>query len=89
MSQNGIEFNGKGIKTIENQYGTMLYYATVKGVKVLRSTTTAYFLKDYSVGTYIVVVKGHAFTIKDGVVIGNPSDAKQRRKHILGAWKIG
>lgn len=89
MSQNGIEFNGKGIKTIENQYGTMLYYATVKGVKVLRNTTTAYFLKEYSVGTYIVVVKGHAFTIKDSVVIGNASDAKQRRKHINGAWKIG
>jgi hypothetical protein len=37
----------------------------------------------------VVVVKGHAFTIKDGVVIGNPDDGKKMRKHIAGAWKIG
>ena len=35
------------------------------------------------------VVRGHAFTIKDGVVIGNIEDGKKMKKHITGAWKIG
>jgi len=89
MSKNGDKFNGKGIKTITHEYNTMLYYVTVKGVKTLRNTTTNYFIKKYPVGNYIVVVRGHAFTIKDGSVVGNYSDAKQTKKHITGAWKIG
>jgi hypothetical protein len=89
LGQNGRKFNNKGITKITHEYNTMMYYAKVKGEKVLRNTTTSYFLKKYSVGTYIVIVTGHAFTIKDGVVIGNYSDAKKTRKHILGAWKIG
>jgi hypothetical protein len=67
----------------------MLYYVTVKGRKTLRRTTTGSFIKKYPVGTYIVTVRGHAFTIKDGVVIGNPSDGKKMKKHINGAWRIG
>jgi hypothetical protein len=67
----------------------LAYWIKVKGVNTLRNMTTAKFLEDYSKGTYIVTVKGHAFAIKDGVVIGNPEDATQRKKVILGAWKIG
>jgi hypothetical protein len=67
----------------------MLYYVVVKGVKKLRATTTATFIKKHPIGSYVVVVKGHAFTIKDGVVIGNPEDGKKMKKHIVGAWKIG
>lgn len=89
MSKNDIMFNGKRIKIITHEHDTMLYYTTVKGVKTLRNTTTSYFIKKYSVGTYIVTVSKHAFTIKDGVVIGNYSDAKQNKKHIHSAWKIG
>lgn len=89
MSKNGIKFNDKGIEIITHQYNTMLYYVMVKGHKTLRNTTTSYFIKKYPVGTYIVTVKGHAFTIKDGVVIGNYTDAKQTKKHINSAWKIG
>jgi hypothetical protein len=48
-----------------------------------------YFLKNYGQGTYVVIVRGHAFTVKDGAVIGNSEDAKKTKKHIVGAWKIG
>ena len=88
MSKNGVKFNDKGIEMISHEYNTMLYYVTVKGHKTLRNTTTSYFIKKYPVGTYIVTVRGHAFTIKDGVVIGNYTDAKQTKKHINSAWKI-
>lgn len=89
LDKNNVTFNGKKISKITHEYDSMLYSVKVNGVKTLRNTTTSYFLKKYPVGTYIVVVRGHAFTIKDGVVIGNYSDAKKTRKRILGAWKIG
>jgi hypothetical protein len=47
------------------------------------------FVKEYDKGTYIIRVSGHAFTIKDGWVIGNPNDATQLRKVVKNAWKIG
>jgi hypothetical protein len=89
ISKNDVKFNGKGVEIITHEYGSMLYYVMVKGHKTLRSTTTNSFIKMYPTGTYIVIVKGHAFTIKNGCVIGNLSDAKQIRKHIISAWKIG
>ena len=89
LSKNGKQINGKDVQIISEEHNTMLYYVVVKSVKTLRATTTSSFIKKYPVGSYVVVVKGHAFTIKDGVVIGNPDDGKKMRKHIAGAWKIG
>jgi len=89
LSKNGKQINGKNVQIISEEHNTMLYYVVVKGVKKLRATTTFSFIKKYPVGSYMVVVKGHAFTIKDGVVIGNPEDGKKIKKHIIGAWKIG
>ena len=88
MGTNGYVFNDRKIETVRTDVFGMRYYVHTDDGLTLRNTTTAYFLKKYPVGTYIVVVRGHAFTIKDGVVIGNLQDAKQRRKHITGAWKI-
>ncbi len=89
MSKNGEKINGKSIEIITEEYSTMLYYVVVKGVKTLRSTTTSSFIKRYPKGTYVVTVNRHAFTIKDGVVIGNIEDGKKMKKHIQGVWKIG
>jgi hypothetical protein len=89
LSKNNEQINGKSIEIITEEHNTMLYYVTVKGMKTLRRTTTGSFIKRYPVGTYIVTVSRHAFTIKDGVVIGNLADGKQMKKHIYGAWKIG
>jgi hypothetical protein len=89
MSKNGEKINGKSVEIISEQYNTMLYYVTVKGIKTLRKTTTGSFIKRYPKGTYVVTVRGHAFTIKDGVVIGNVDDGKKMKKVIQGVWKIG
>ena len=88
LASKEIKFNRKGITPIKEDIG-LSYWFEVKGKSTLRNMTTAKFLEKYSKGTYIVTVKGHAFTIKDGVVIGNPEDATQRKKVIFGAWKIG
>lgn len=89
FAQNETKFNGKGVTKISHEHNTMMYYVNVKGVKTLRNCTLNYFLKNYGQGTYIVIVRGHAFTVKDGAVIGNTEDAKKTKKHIVGAWKIG
>jgi hypothetical protein len=89
MDKNKTTINGKTITKITHEHNTMLYYVTVKGFRTLRNTTTSYFLKRYPVGTYIVTVRRHSFTIKDGVVIGNHDDGRQMRKVIDGVWKIG
>lgn len=54
-----------------------------------KSLTVNSFSKVYNKGTYILNVKGHAFTIKDGNVIGNVEDAIKTRKILKAAWKIG
>jgi len=51
--------------------------------------TVGQFVKWYDKGTYIIVISRHAFTIKDGVVVGgNWNDATRMRCQIKGVWKI-
>ena len=88
LASKEIKFNRKGVTRIKEDIG-LSYWFEVKGKSTLRNMTTAKFLEKYSKGTYIVTVKGHAFTIKNGVVIGNTDDALQRKKVIYNAWKIG
>lgn len=87
LSENSISINEKSITPV-NCDVNLMYWVKVKGVNTLRNMTTAHFLKTFSKGTYIIQVKAHAFTIKDGVVIGNTNDATSRKKVILNAWKI-
>ena len=80
MSTNNTRFNYKKTKTIEAKYLT-----TNNGKSKM---TVGTFVKEYDKGTYIIRVSGHAFTIKDGSVIGNPNDATQLKKIIKNCWKI-
>jgi hypothetical protein len=81
MSDNKTRFNYKRTKTIDPKF------LTTNNEK--SKMTVGTFVKEYDKGTYIVRVSGHAFTIKDGSVIGNPNDATQLRKVIKNAWKVG
>ena len=81
MSNNNTRFNYKKTKTIDSKY------LTTNGGK--SKMTVGTFVKEYNKGTYIIRVARHAFTIKDGSVIGNPNDATQLRKIIKNAWKVG
>ena len=81
MSQNKTRFNYKLTKTIDSKF------LTTNGGK--SKMTVGTFVKEYDKGTYIIRVSGHAFTIKDGSVIGNPNDATQLRKISKNCWKVG
>ena len=80
MSDNKTRMNYKSTKTIDPKHLT-----TNNGKSKM---TVGTFVKLYDKGTYILRVSGHAFTIKDGTVIGNPNDADQIRKIIKNAWKV-
>ena len=81
MSDAKTRMNYKRTHTIDPKH------LTTNGGK--SKMTVGTFAKLYDKGTYILRVSGHAFTIKDGTVIGNPNDADQVRKIVKNAWKIG
>ena len=78
-----------GSKVEHSSFRSLSYDVKVKGVKTSRQMTVGTFISKYPLGTYVVTVKRHAFTIKDGVVIGNREDAIQKRKIMLLAWRVG
>lgn len=81
MSKDGKRLNRKKVRTIPSDH------LTTNGGRSKMSVGT--FIKEYNKGTYIVRVTGHAFTIKDGSVIGNWEDATKKRRIVKNAWKIG
>ena len=70
-------------------FNTLNYDVIVKGKKVNRQMTVGTFVSKYPIGSYILTVANHAFTIKDGIVIGNFEDSTKRRKIVTAAWKVG
>ena len=88
MINNKVKINGKLFETMGNEYGHVSYEVKVKGQMVKRNMTTGTFIKRYPVGKYLVVVRGHAFSIIDGQVVGNTSDATMKKRVINNAFKI-
>lgn len=80
LADNNRRLNRKKITTISK--------GTMKNGK--SRMTIGSFVKQYDKGTYVLTVRGHAFSIKDGEVIGgNREDARKMRCILEGAWKIG
>jgi hypothetical protein len=50
--------------------------------------TLRVFLDRFPKGKHLVIVKGHAFSIIDGVVIGNKNDGSRLKAKILFALKV-
>ena len=93
MSEELFKVNGKKVYPVGKRYtsdmfGSLSYDVTVKGVTKRRSMTVGTFVKRNPKGTFIVLVRRHAFTIKDGVVIGNPEDAIKTKRPMRCAFQI-
>ena len=88
MVDDKVKINGKSFETMGGQFAQMDYEVKVKGQMVKRNMTTGTFIKKYPVGKYLVVVRGHAFSIIDGAVVGNASDATMKKRVINNAFKI-
>ena len=66
----------------------MIWPYKEKGQTKYAVYTVGKFLKENPKGVYFVLVKGHAFTIKDGIVYGNPSDALSLKVRIERIFKV-
>ena len=88
MVDDKITINGKLFDNMGDTLGRMKYDVKSKGQMVKRNMTTGTFIKKYPVGKYLVVVRGHAFSIIDGKVVGNTSDATMKKRVINFAWKV-
>jgi hypothetical protein len=93
MSKERTQVNHKKIKTMGRKVGyssfkTLDYEVKVKGQKTVRKMTVGTFTKQNPTGTFFILVKCHAFTIKDGVVIGNQEDAQKLKRVVLHAFQI-
>ena len=67
MVDDKVKINGKSFETMGGQFAQMDYDVKVKGQIVKRKMTTGTFIKKYPTGRYLVVVRGHAFSIIDGL----------------------
>jgi hypothetical protein len=93
MSDNSLKVNGKKICPIGERHNdhllrSLMYDVKVKGVTKKRNMTVGTFVKQNPKGTFFVLVRRHAFTIKDGVVIGNPEDATKTKRPMRCAFEI-
>lgn len=79
MSEEGKRLNRKKVSIVKD--------LKTNGGK--SNMTVGTFIKEYNKGTYIIRVTGHAFTIKDGSVIGNFDDVVKTKRIVKNAWKIG
>lgn len=59
------------------------------GKKKFRQMSVGTFLKTYTEGTYLLVVRGHMFCVKGGEVFGNSNDGAMLKRPINMAYKIG
>ena len=93
MADNRITVNYKkvypvGHRMTDSMFGSLSYDVKVKGITKRRNMTVGTFIKKNAKGTFIVLVSRHAFTIKDGVVIGNYEDAVKTKKIMRCAFEI-
>ena len=77
-----------GVRKSSTMVNSLSYNVTIKGEKKVRQMTVGTFIKQNPKGTFFVLVRRHAFTIKDGVVIGNPEDATKTKKIMRCAFEI-
>ena len=82
MSSQDETFNDKKVKGIDN------LRTYIPSTYKLKRTTLNQFIKKYPTGTYIIIVRGHAFTLKNGAVIGNTQDATSMKKVVHDAFEV-
>lgn len=78
-------FNSNSKKVDVYTPGTKRRYS--RGVKSTPMTVGA-FMKKNPIGKYMVIISGHTFVIKDGVIYGNYDDTQQLRKKLVTVFKI-
>jgi hypothetical protein len=92
IAEDRKQINYKKVKCLgtksDNGMYCLSYKVKTKNGFVNREMTVGTFAKQNPVGTFFILVKGHAFTIKDGVVIGNWDDAVKKKRIVKFAFEV-
>lgn len=76
-----VKFEKLGKEKIKNTY-------KLHGELIDRQKTVKSFIKTNPVGTFIVLVAGHAFTIKNGVLVDNQGEEFRPTRKVQSAYKV-
>lgn len=93
-SLNKTKFFGKYLKTVGIKKDFALYNHDLRPLQKKKGRfikmTLKTFIKNYPQGTFIISVRGHAFTIKDGICIGNTGYQHDGRDRVIvqKAWEV-
>lgn len=79
----GMEINNRSIELIWDNIDE-----SIKQGGSFRNLTVGRFLNEHPMGTFLILVRGHAFTIKNGKVFGNWMDGRKLKVRITNAYKI-
>ena len=93
IATKGQQINYKKVKCLGNKTKlsnqlTLKYKVKTKEGFVMRNMTVGMFTKQNHIGTFFILVDRHAFTIKNGVIIGNMEDAKKPKRVVRHAFEI-
>lgn len=102
LANDGFRLNGKTIKKIymgkKSEYKKEWNPVKWRKMEILRNPSYSHkhvdytvktFTEDYNVGTYLVLVRGHAFCIKDGTVYDNPYyESKGFRRPLTAIFEV-
>lgn len=85
--------NGKTIHLVgerknNSMIGSLKYPVRIGGKSQMRDMTVGRFVELHPTGTFFMLVRGHAFTLKDGTIIGNPDDAERLRRPLRCVFEI-
>ncbi len=84
----GLYLFGKKFRVMSKSEIKNIYGKKADGSPNERKMTTQSFIKKYTTGNYLVLVKYHTFVIKDSTIVGNREDAEQLRSRILFAVEV-
>ena len=96
MEKNGETFNNKKVRTIPKEEITYIgshrfqktYNVVPKENEIPIPIVAQMMVEKFPKGTYIVLVRKHAYALIDGVIVGNSNDSEQKRKKILDMFEI-
>lgn len=92
LSEDRKQINYKKVKCLGSKSDTgihdLRYPVKTKDGIVKREMTVGTFAKQNPVGTFFILVSRHAFTIKDGVVIGNYEDSTKKKRVVKFAFEV-
>jgi hypothetical protein len=75
-------------ETLNNRKFQKLSLDILRSLSKSNNVTFNQFFKRHQTGIYIIIVRGHAFTLKNGVVVGNVSDSKRLKARVQVVYQV-